>query len=1833
MAALQTLKNLGGGGKIMSMLIQHNLAAMNAQRQFNTVTKSKNKKAERLSSGYRINRAADDAAGLSISEKMRRQIRGLRVGTENAEMGISWVQIGEGALNEAHDILQRMNELSIKAQNGTNTLVDRAYMEAEFEQLQSELDRISTTTTFNELNIFEEHEPVYDQISGNIQWDYEEYHDIVDGRNNELTITYRESAESEAQVMTIKVPPGRYTTHELMDEIDDAFGIDSPIHMEFTEKGFCRLNLEGGEVMDSVTGGLSYLLWDTYDGGGYGALIGTTAFEKATDKLEIVKGQNDYMKFQMEYFDKDVVEAVEINLFDAAALIPSVSQPVNTANGPTLKLTKEDLMTIIDNWLDVNYHDCGLKTSHHGDSIQLSSDLGIVTGFKGNMFKIENKDPIFTSVFYDNIQQGYVWQDPASVVGGAVLTTDSRDQEHNRYYIDDTNNKLVLQPNLTAAPVEIEITVKKTDSKVPGSDPTKPDFDPTTLGYTAQEMVDELNKQFKAKGIDGEVKAHLVQSKKRDPYPDKKNPGGAATPESVGDDSLIFEGIEIRTVKEGPDAIVNINRKESTAYDTLFTIKNYNMYGTGAADATINNEDKVDVNAYAVGTKTHTGNVVINKNNNKFTITLRSTPNRDKDFNYEDIYGTKVPTDYEKTYTVTLDAGTRNIANTVSHINAKLGTIKIGTDAAGKDIFLNSRIKAVNDGGKIKIQDNEDLILNNVDDKSLNWYTEIELGSSGGNNGYQYLFQQSYKYTVPKTVSGKGKLTLTGPATGGPLTITVNGQSYDYYVNGKMTATQIRDMINKDTPIEFSDADGKGETKAEGFTVKGDGTRTIPYYAGEFAQGDSEKHQGKAGYKTNTPAEAEIGPSIPTTVVVDDSCNEITISLNGKRKTLTLENSKRADGSFSAFDTNKDGKYSQAELVEALQQAIDDAFGTDMGGALVSIKSNRLILTSRLPSDEDGKNTSIETYAQGQAVNTFFDSLHDTETAASCTSTKALQANITLTDGDNDKFTFSYTDEQGKSYNVELDLLDSTEVDGTSVPPYSKKFTRGELVQRIKDKIAADSVHAGKVSAKADGSNRLVLTTTGTGEKTHIEYTTGPNGNASKNATALFGNLDNAIQTTAQITLDKNAKKSVSYSGSLTFRVRIDNTWRTVNINGGWTSTTNLQNKLNNGPNGNDGLKQWGVTATVDANGKITLKKDTPGSGNLHMDYGNGGTVMEKMFGTAKKAEIPGVTVSVNPSNTAQLVITGGKNDIISVTSTTSAGMVKGTEKTGYYTHDTEEGFHSPKYSTVTSADLSKYAAGGIELDKWNNQLEFLFTEDNGKNEKKVSFRLTESGTGNKTSLADIKNELQTKIDAALGKDKVEVLLDKNRLIFKSVKPGAQFQFSGMDSKRTDTAGNLDKYKMGGGFFHHVMCQYRTEESKLADRTDVNGDQFAGDIFAQGRHDVKFDRTKLKPGVSDTLEMDLTFVEDADHNGTLDDAEKANEKKITLTLHLDTKEHDWESFGRDELLANFRKALNAAIEDPETQKEAEKLGIELHKGLIEVDIGRHNTNIWGNMDDVSLSFTITKNPDIATPVEGYFYIDGIRGNAAYESFYYTEGELIPAFITGTKDISGGVTLGKDDNELVLLVDGKMEKVDLSDLEKGKKYSAEDFVQTLTNKFKEQGLELAASITQKGALKISYKKMGRHTIEQVTGSARNELFFEEHAKKRPHLEREIRVSSNEGDRISVYSPRFSTAMLNINSICISTVENAEKATNRLKDAIKKVADMRTTFGVIQNRIEHTINNNRNKEENTQAAESRIRDADISQEMMEYSGLNIIQQAGQAILAQANQSRQGMLSLLQ
>jgi len=149
------------------MVVQHNMTAANTNRQLGITTNGLAKSTEKLSSGYKINRAGDDAAGLSISEKMRSQIRGLDQASNNAEDGISLIQTAEGALNEIHSMLQRMNELSVKAANDTNQTIDRSAIQNEIDALSSEVTRIASSTQFNKMNLFTSAKVLSLQIGAN----------------------------------------------------------------------------------------------------------------------------------------------------------------------------------------------------------------------------------------------------------------------------------------------------------------------------------------------------------------------------------------------------------------------------------------------------------------------------------------------------------------------------------------------------------------------------------------------------------------------------------------------------------------------------------------------------------------------------------------------------------------------------------------------------------------------------------------------------------------------------------------------------------------------------------------------------------------------------------------------------------------------------------------------------------------------------------------------------------------------------------------------------------------------------------------------------------------------------------------------------------------------------------------------------------------------------------------------------------------------------------------------------------------------------------------------------------------------------------------------------------------------------------------------------------------------------------------------------------------------------------------------------------------------------------------------------------------------------------
>lgn len=497
------------------MIIQANIPAMTASRLYKTNINSSQKTAKKLSSGYRVNTAADDAAVLSISEKMRKQIRGLDAGAENARQGQSWVNIGDGALNEVTDMLHRMSELAINSLNGTLTSQDRAALQAEFDQLQSEIDRISQSTQYNTQQIFEEHEPTYYTLEGNRFWLQSQYHTVTAG-NNTLSVQTKKQSADAAETVEITVPPGRYTTQELMDEIDDAF-INSGknehgVNVEYTLAGTCNLNYEDGEDIVGVAGGLSYLFYDTYDRGSHGALIGTTTFYPGT-ALTIKENNND-LQFTIE---------------DYAGNSKDISITIPTGN-----YTREKMIE----FLNTKLTGTGVTASTYGDlSIQISGEDYVVTGLKGDMFKIDDprKEEELSSVFYDNVKYGQISETNAYFKGGAVLTNKANDTEHNRFVINSSNNTLKIRANGSSYTT---ITLAN------GS-------------YTAYEMVTMLNQTFAANSLG--LNASLFS-------------------ETSG--SNTFFGLQIDSTKKGLESSVDIAANESSAYNTLFKNRTYAEFKT-----------------------------------------------------------------------------------------------------------------------------------------------------------------------------------------------------------------------------------------------------------------------------------------------------------------------------------------------------------------------------------------------------------------------------------------------------------------------------------------------------------------------------------------------------------------------------------------------------------------------------------------------------------------------------------------------------------------------------------------------------------------------------------------------------------------------------------------------------------------------------------------------------------------------------------------------------------------------------------------------------------------------------------------------------------------------------------------------------------------------------------------------------------------------------------------------------------------------------------------------------------------------------------------------------
>lgn len=1631
----------------MSISIQNNLAMMQANKDMKINTKKRANAAEKLSSGYRIGKAADDAAGLSISEKLRWQIRGLDRGSRNGLDGISWVQTGDAALNEVHDILHRMTELTVQSLNDTNTAADRAALQAEYDALQSEIDKIANDTTFNTKNVFDEHKEPYYQFTGNIQWEQSRCH-AVNSPDNSLIIEYRKDANSQSQTVTVSVPEGVYTTQELIDELDDAFtaaGLSDILRLEYTDEGTCNLNLEGGEIVDNVSGGLSYLLYDTCNGGALGALIGTTTFQSEDATLDIVPGQNDELVFTI-VSESSGDQTIPLKLSEGS-------------------YTRSELINILNS--ELTKANTTVTASAYAGSIKLSSADSIITGFSGNMFKIDPKGSLYHSIFYDNTKYGNVAKTPAIFEGAGIISADSRDTEHKMIHIDSSNNTLSLSPNGLG---EHTITLANGD-------------------YTIAQIIDKLNEAFNADNL--MLTASLTTSNN-------------------------FYGIKITSDISGLTSEINIDKANSSAYETLFQNRTYNQYSSTVSPK---NDTSSSQAASLTGGKTFSSgeNLEIKAGqNDAFTLKLTLADGS------------------TSSYTITLDAGIYDNASLAQEINSKLNSSS--APAGYKD-----KLAASTSSGKITL---ESVIGSNI--------TEIDVSAVSGNTGYNDIFVNTNISYTKKTLTASGNpptLTLDTPLGSGDsldnsnnkLTIQVDGTNNTITLPTGNDKTAITDTINAaypgtttTTPNTFAEVFGRGTTKSTAKDWNGNGKESVVGTTNYRSEGKT--YSGTLGDITdssmNQPASITIDAYIPSDYTIDSSNNKILLTINGNTQEVTI-----ASGTYS----------SASSLANALQDAIDKTFGaTGNKGLAVSVSGNKLILTTKLRSNYANISCSVNT-------SSFLKALQTKKDPAALITTTALSDTINI-DSTNNTFKFKLT-ENGVTRDVSLTLS-------------SVSYSRSQFINELNKQLAASNT---AVTASLDTSGTcLTLKTNNAGSGYALELNSADCGTSSE---AVFGPAE--TKTAPVISPDQKMQNSITIDDTHnTFSVTVNGTLQTVTLDNGTYTQISFLSMLN------DKLTGAGIPVTASvSSGRLVLTGTKTGSDKtLRMTYGDGGTSMSAIYGETTTTS-PKISASFD--NDGKLVLKSDNGVGFSVVSGSDSYFCPSASSTSYTYPTSTPGSVPSSKSYINGNKLTE----PIKIDQWNNELKFNFTHDGTS----TSYSITvPDGDYDFSSLQTM---LQDKLDAvtgtslAAGTNLLNVTASANGVRIEAVKPGNSCQFS----------------SFSGDFYDKIICSCTEVSEKLNPITDTAGKQSTDAAYIVGRKDVKNKISEIKSGINDELSLNFTY-------GT-------TTKSLSFKI-------DAGSYSGDSLIKEIQRKLNEAL-----KKEG------LPENCILADIGNvPNANdqvVSGSNDNNALNFQL--NTKIPLPDDGQmpasYIISGVGGSAAFTIFYQTDGDIVNAYVRGTKDISSGVSITPAENELSFKVDGTAYSITIPEGD----YSDSELLDKINDRLKAVSAPLNAEI-EHGNLKLVHQKFGTHKITDISGSAKNTLFFATEGSTDPEEPIKIQLSSNKGDTMDIDRPRMTTSFLGINSTAISRTKYANKSLVRLGKALELVSEARSRFGAIQNRLEHAISGNDNTSENTSAAVSRLRDTDMAEYISEHSRYVILEQAAQAIQAQANGITEGVLKLL-
>lgn len=1639
------------------IILNHNLAAMNAQRQFKVNTQKNKKTTERLSSGYRINRAADDAAGLTISEKMRSQIRGLNQGTENAQDGISWVQIGDGALDEVHDMLHRMTELTVQSLNETYTDTDRAAMESELNQLQLQIDNITQNTQFNTLNIFSEHEPTYYSMEGNIIWPHDEIHDVY-SPDNTLVISYREKSDDPPVSVTITVPEGSYTTRELADEIDDAIAgsalaVKPRLNFEYSAKGSFNANLEGGAKIESLSGGLSSLLNRTNTGGSTGALIGTTIFTSDSVRLPIVAGKNDNMSFVIEDFSGN-------RTTKALTLSPG-------------SYTRDQLIDLINSKLSGT----DVTATKYGTGIKLSGDDCIISKFKGNMFQIDG--PQYTSVFYDNVYHGEVRLTPGTFTGGAVLPTsgysNGRDVEHGSFEIKSgVNDQLTFAPNGASDPTTITIPEGR---------------------YMTGDVVSKLNELFAANGLQLTASSHQSGN---------------------------FAGIKITSKLDGATSDVGLS-ESSSAFNTLFVERKYNEYGS---QAVITNESTQDRTSTFSG-----GKQFSSASYNNLPITITTGSNDRFVLNLDgNTYNITIPPATYTTADAVKTAINTGIANT--DLGPYSGKITASTSTSGQ-VILTADISA--------------------------HVVNLTASAAIGNNGYADIFTTSYRLSE-RTISGSSAAldrTFPDPTSISESEKNIRIESLDgraSYLLELPTGDNVthQDIIDKvqSTPgasnytdITFSQTRNAGRDLNFSISKNGEETVTQRSYSntGVTVEGGVE---GQAGivYTQNSPATVTIPLKSSFTPVA--GTDQLRLTLNGHTEVFSFDHI----------------TYTPSTFASALQQKIDSAFGTVFGGATVSVSGTGIKLTSRLldanGEEQAARNTNISC---STSTSTLLREINTTRTPAKITTpSNALipSSGINVSEGDTFEFTLN-----GVRQTVSLTALSNAS--GSS------------FVSMLNNCLQSRGI-AATASALPNGSNyQLVLTTTGVGSGSSIGYSSSSGGTVSQ---ALFGDLTSAGSTRANTQI----KTDISIQdGKTAFRYTVDGVNKTANLSAATYTRDSFLAELNS--------KLEGATATLN-NGYLTITSDTKGSGsNVSLPYDSAADSAMRAIWGQNESKAPALTASFD--STDHLILTSQDGTQFRIRSS-GTSFVEQTRTA--YTQSTgrTSGYYSTKHATIDGGNLSIDPSNPLVIDEWNDTLKFNYFKDNSYSTVSVNV-----DHGTYTSYDQLRDNLQSKLNAAVGTGELTVSADSNGVVIKADKAGYSRAFGS-----TGYTSRVTNPPVFGDFYDKVMNR-TVERTTRLDTQKTVGSNVAGTDklpYVVGRRNVKDKPVKIKTDINDTLALDFAYT---DAGGVL--------RNRTFTMKLDPG-----TYQGDSLASMIQDKLNGQLE-----------AAGLAPNLIEVGIGGTHAQVAGVDNDKVLTFKLSNS--LPLPSSGEYVIDGIGGNAAFSVFYQTTGELVPAYIEGAKDITDGVTIEEERNTFTFTVDGNDYSIEIPP----GNYSKNEIIDEVNTALSGQGAPVKAEEGDDGRLRLSHKMMGNHPITNLSGSARGSLFFEEHGGEDEDNRIRLQYSSVLDDHKYIDRPPLSTAFLGINSVTITKTKYAGKALDRIQGALDRVSGVRSYFGASQNAIEHVINRNNNTSENTQAAESRIRDTDMAKSVVEQSMQQVLLQAGIAMLSQANSTPQSVLQLLQ